>query len=274
VHACSQMHSNARWMRPTTLTNRRDQSVVLRPREPNNCLTSPWQIARFQEIPEVWGGEDKMPIYSCPRCGGKDGYTKRIHELRADGLKRTTITSWAKVQKFRNIDLVITACKSCGEEMDEEFTPAEVEENNKIIVEQTIESASLGKRIYRIVGYVLMALSAWVFVTSGVSVVTGDRTDFILPMMFWTLALGIPGIYLLRKYSKTLVAVWIVSPGKNTSEVQSLLTEFAKSDKQLSAMLGYMESNTLFNASGLIGIEQAREFGERLERLGADVRIG
>ena len=215
-----------------------------------------------------------MPIYTCPRCGGKDGYTKRSHELRADGLKRTSVMSWEKTQKLKSIDLVITACRSCGEEMEEEFTPAEIEQKNQITVEQTIESAKLGKRVYRIVGYVLIFLATYIFIISGIDVIADDRTDFILPMMFWTLAFGISGILLIRKYRKSLVSVWIISPGKATDELRTLLTEFAKNEKQLSAMIGLIETGTPFNASGLINSEEASQFGERLSRLGAKVLIG
>ena len=215
-----------------------------------------------------------MPNYSCPRCGGKDGYTKRVHELRADGLKRTTITSWAKVQKFRNIDLVITACKSCGEEMEEEFTLAEINQNNQITVEQIMENLKKEKRIFRIVGYFLIVMSAWMFIISGINIITEDRTDFVLAMMFWTLAFGIPGIYLVRKYRKVLVSVWIVSPGTYRDDYRSMLSEFAKNDKQLRSMLSHIETQTPFNASGAIGIEEAREFSERLKSLGANVLIG
>lgn len=215
-----------------------------------------------------------MPIYTCPRCGGKDGYTKRTHELRADGLKRTTVMSWEKTQKLKNIDLVITACRSCGEEMEEEFTPAEIEQKNQITVEQAIESAKLWSRVYRIVGYVLIFLATYIFVISGIDVIADDRTDFILPMMFWTLAFGISGILLIRKYRKSLVSVWIISPGKTTNELRTLFTEFAKNKKQLSSIIGFIETSTPFNASGLINPEAANQFGERLSRLGAKVLIG
>jgi hypothetical protein len=245
---------------------------VLRPREPNNCLTSPWQIARFQEIPEVWGGEEKMPIYSCPRCGGKESYKKRIHELRADGFSRAP--TGPKAQKFKNVDLVINACKSCGEEMEEEFTLAEIEENNQATVEEILEGAKVGKRIYRIVGFTLTAISALVFVILGIDVTFIDDSPDLLPLIFWTLAFGIPGIHLVRKYSKVVVSVWIVSPGTNSGDYRSVLSEYAKNDKQLSSMLSYIETNTPFNASGAIGLEEAREFSERLKRLGANVMIG
>jgi hypothetical protein len=215
-----------------------------------------------------------VPIYTCPRCGGKDGYTKRTHELRADGLKRTTVMSWEKTQKLKNVDLVITACRSCGEEMEEQFTPAEIEQKNQITVEQTIESMKVGKRVYRIIGYVLISLSAYIFIIFGLDVIADGRTDFILPGMFWTLAFGISGILLIRKYRKSLVSVWIISPGKTTNEYRTLLAEFAKNEKQLSSMIGFIETNTPFNASGLINPEEASQFGERLGRLGAKVLIG
>jgi len=215
-----------------------------------------------------------VPIYTCPRCGGKDGYTKRTVELRADGLKRTTVMSWEKTQKLKNVDLVITACRSCGEEMEGEFTPAEIEQNNQITVEQTIESLKWGKRVYRIVGYVLISLATYFFVVYGVDIIADDRTDFILPMIFSTLAFGIPGILLIRKYRKSLVSVWIISPGKTTNEYRTLLAEFAKNEKQLSSMIGFIETSTPFNASGLINPEEASQFGERLGRLGAKVLIG
>jgi len=213
-----------------------------------------------------------MPIYTCPRCGGKEGYTKRIHELHADGFSRAP--TGPKAQKFKNVDLVITACKSCGEEMEEEFTPSEIEENNENAVEQTIASSTLGRRIYRIAGYVLGLLSAWVFIILGISIITENRTDFILPMLFWTLVLGMPGIFLVRRNRKTLVAVWMISPGTKASDYRSLLSEFAKDEDQLNTMLGYIETVTPFNTSGLIEPEEARKLGQRLESLGAKVRIG
>jgi hypothetical protein len=182
--------------------------------------------------------------------------------------------SWEKTQKLKNIDLVITACRSCGEEMEEEFTPAEIEQKNQITVEQTIESAKLYRRVYRIVGYVLIFLATYIFVISGIDVIADDRTDFILPMMFWTLAFGISGILLIRKYRKSLVSVWIISPGKTTNELRTLFTEFAKNEKQLSSIIGFIETSTPFNASGLINPEEANQFGERLSRLGAKVLIG
>jgi hypothetical protein len=215
-----------------------------------------------------------MPNYRCPRCGGKDGYTKRTHELRADGLKRTTITSWAKVQKLKNVDLIFTACKSCGEEMEEEFTPDEVEENNQDMVDQTIKSRQSYTRILRIIGYVLISLSAWIFISLGNAVIAEDRTDFVLPMMFLTLAVVIPGVLLWRKNRKAVVSVWVVSSGTKTGDFRSLLSEYAEDENQLNIMVDCIETNTPFNASGLIGIEEAREYGERLQRLGAKVRIG
>jgi hypothetical protein len=182
--------------------------------------------------------------------------------------------SWEKTQKLKNVDLVITACRSCGEEMEEQFTPAEIEQKNQITVEQAIESMKDGKRVYRIIGYVLIFLATYIFVIPGIAVIAEDRTDYILPMLFWTLAFGIPGILLKRKYRKSLVSVWIISPGKTTNEYRTLLAEFAKNEKQLSAMIGFIETNTPFNASGLINPEEASQFGERLGRLGAKVLIG
>jgi hypothetical protein len=213
-----------------------------------------------------------MPIYSCPRCGGTESYKKRIHELRADGFSRAP--TGPKAQKFKNVDLVINACKSCGEEMEKEFTPAEIEAQNLNTVEEVIESSKVGKRIFRGAGYVLTALSALVFVALGIDVTLIDDTPDLLPLVFWTLAFGIPGIHLLRKYRKVLVSVWVVSAGTNNDDYISALSEFAKNKKQFNSMLSHTETNTPFNASGLIGIEDAREYGARLERLGAHVRIG
>ena len=213
-----------------------------------------------------------MPIYTCPRCGGKDGYTKRTHELRADGFSRAP--TGPKAQKFLNIDRVFAACKACGEEMEVEFTPAEIEQNNHSIIQQAIESSKSGKRLYRIVGYVLICLATYIFVILGINIIADDRTDFILPMMFWTLAFGISGILLIRKHRKSLVSVWIISPGMTTKEYRMLLAEFAKNEKQLSSMMGFIETSTPFNASGLINPEDANQFGERLSRLGAKIIIG
>jgi len=213
-----------------------------------------------------------MPIYTCPRCGGKDGYTKWIHELRADGFSRAP--TGPKTQKFRNVDIVITACKSCGEEMEEEYTPAEIEEENRILVEQKIEYFKVLKRVARIFGYILISLGIYVFIVTGVPIISDDRTDFILPWMFWTLAFGISGVFLTRKNRKTYVGVWIVSTGKKTDEYRLLLGEFAKNEKRLNTMMGYIETGMPFNTTGSIKPEEAIQFGARLNNLGAKVLIG